>query len=769
MLNTLKRFRSRAGRKLFEFIVRRLARSEGFLDPISILSKMRRFAQPSEVYEPVELLRSGAVFHARGLLNTRAIQHNLDWIWPYWVVQQFNPRSSSFIPRGFSLTHINMTHRNWTAIGLPDIPVYPVVDPRGLITPYYDGWSIEPWFIPDQSSVPPLFPSQCPSSIQNWDVEHDVLRLNAAVFRDNLRVESSAGVEYVNNSPVCMIQYRVESGIDGWLAIGLRPCNPEGISLINSIRFEMETNAWRINEAGIVSFSEIPERHMVSSYHDGDVRYMIPRGPQGKSVQCHAGLATGAALFRITGDTARTTRIQIPLDQDPEYLDQQSGIKTQVPTSWNTLLNRVPALDVPDKLYRTLYRQSILSLILHSPGDVYPGPFIYKRFWFRDAAFIGQALLAAGLSDRVLRCLKQYPGRQKRSGFFHSQDGEWDSNGEALWLMHEYGQFTGQKPLDEWIASIERGADWIIGKRQETLGDGDAIHAGLLPAGFSAEHLGLNNYYYWDDFWATAGLRSAAGMLRLSGRKNRVNLYHDEADHLLQIIRKSIAAKADDRQYSGIPASPYRRMDSGAVGSLVSVYPLNILGADSRDIRDTVNFLVEHCMVDHAFFQDNIHSGMNAYLTLHIAQVMLKNSDQRAFQLIDSVADLASPTGQWPEAIHPGTRGGCMGDGHHVWASAEWFMIIRNMFVREDSDRLVLLKGIPGRWLESNQHIRLEAAPTHHGMITVSCKVEKGKARVRYSLNDIRQPVRLSFELPGFENETVTADSDGDVTLERME
>ncbi len=34
--------------------------------------------------------------------------------------------------------------------------------------------------------------------------------------------------------------------------------------------------------------------------------------------------------------------------------------------------------------------------------------------------------------------------------------------------------------------------------------------------------------------------------------------------------------------------------------------------------------------------------------------------------LLDTVAALASPTGQWPEAIHPHTGGGCMGDGQHV-------------------------------------------------------------------------------------------------------
>ena len=54
-------------------------------------TRLRSFAQPSEVAEPIELLRAGALFHARGLVNTKAIQHNLDLVWPYWVERR-SPR-----------------------------------------------------------------------------------------------------------------------------------------------------------------------------------------------------------------------------------------------------------------------------------------------------------------------------------------------------------------------------------------------------------------------------------------------------------------------------------------------------------------------------------------------------------------------------------------------------------------------------------------------------------------------------------------------------
>ena len=86
---------------------------------------------PSQVLAPTELIRAGIMLMARGLINSQAIQHNLDWVWPYWVEQQFDPRNPAFIPRAFSMTHINITHRNWTAVGLPGRLEMPLVDPRG--------------------------------------------------------------------------------------------------------------------------------------------------------------------------------------------------------------------------------------------------------------------------------------------------------------------------------------------------------------------------------------------------------------------------------------------------------------------------------------------------------------------------------------------------------------------------------------------------------------------------------------------------------------
>src|ERR1043166_309127 len=193
----------------FRFLITRAARAYGFMDPVSVLAKLRNFAQPSEVGEPIELLRAGMLFHARGLVNTKAIQNNLDWVWPYWVERQFNPADESFIPRAFSFSHINLTHRNWTAVGLPDVAYCPIVDPRGLVTPLFDGWSMDFWLLPEKG--PLLLPSKLLDGdfAQILAVEEELHVQSRATWKDGASLSSDVRLCLHNHEPHCCVHARV--------------------------------------------------------------------------------------------------------------------------------------------------------------------------------------------------------------------------------------------------------------------------------------------------------------------------------------------------------------------------------------------------------------------------------------------------------------------------------------------------------------------------------------------------------------------------------
>jgi len=692
----------------WRFFVRRFATAHGFLDPLALMARMQRFAEPSEVSEPIELLRAGAVFHGRALINSKVIQHNLDWVWPYWVERQFNPRDESFIPRAFSITHCNLSHRNWTAVGLPDCEEMPIVDPRGLLTPHYDGWSLDAWVIGENGEQ--LIPSKLKSCDQRLEMDENIAVVTESALGD-LKLHNCACVEIDSAGAHCLLDLKADcGGSDGWLVVTLRPCNPEGVSFVHQVRLDDNRRHWRVEDKLAVDFEHPVDRHLASDYRHGDIFLHLQDSGGRMHGECNVGMASAAALFRIEAGATRHVGVRIPLHSDKRKNQPQRG--------WPDSLQHHCALSVPDKKFQFLYDAAIRTLVLHSPKDVYPGPYTYKRFWFRDAAFMIQTLLYAGLVQRAERALDQFPHRQKRDGFFRSQDGEWDSNGEALWIFDLFCQLTNRPLKKDWHEPVLRGARWITGKRLPR--DGSRC-GGLLPAGFSAEHLGPNDCYYWDDFWGVAGLRAAAAICERAGLANDAEAFNAQADDFQQTVDESLAAAAERLGRPAMPASPNRRLDAGAIGSVVAGYPLQLYPPDDPRLTNLAEFLMENCFVSGGFFQDMIHSGINAYLTLHIAQLLLRTGDPRCIDLMRNVAKLASLTGQWPEAIHPHSLGGCMGDGQHAWAAAEWVAMQRNCFVREEGDSLVLASGLPPEWLadESGAPIRFGPALTRFGKITL--------------------------------------------------
>jgi hypothetical protein len=725
-------------------LISRAARAYGFLDPVKLVAKIRGFAQPSEFSEPIELLRAGMLFHARGLVNTKAIQNNLDWIWPYWVERQFNPDDVSFIPRAFSFSHINLTHRNWTAVGRPDVPYYPIVDPRGLVTPLFDGWSLDFWLVTAAGKI--LAPAKLATFSQTLACDSN-LHVRSVATWSEASLETDVALVVNNTEPHCSVAVRPVGLREGWVAVSLRPYNPEGISFMEKIAVTADQSGLLVNGRHPVLFDRKPSRIVLSTYKDGDASQRLSEPVSETAVNCSVGMATAVALFPLESVAEHPLDVRTPIYNELEP-KKRLVITARIP--WNDALSRYAKLRIADVRKQRLYDLAVANLVLHAPDEVYPGPYTYKRFWFRDAAFVLNAILALGDVERVRRALRQFAPRQRHDGYFLSQEGEWDSNGEAIWTYHRFCTLTGEPPTEEWLVAIEKGAKWIMEKRLPR--DSGLPEAGLLPAGFSAEHLGPNDFYYWDDFWAVAGLRCAAEMLEQRSPKFAARCAAEAEDFLATIVR-SFPVGPHRRFPGAIPASPRRRMDSGAIGSIVADYPLQLFPPADTAILRTADYLRDHSSYDGGFFQNMIHSGINAYLTLHLAQVRLRAGEvQAAWDLIDRVAALASPTGQWPEAIHPRTFGGCMGDGQHIWAAAEWALMLRACWLRSEDDRIVIAPGVPEAWWSAETGAAFGPTLTRFGAVSVSVRAKSGGSGVLLTVdgNWRGQPPRLDVRLPGF-------------------
>ena len=721
----------------WRLIIKKLAKKHGFIDPIQLVSAVNRLAQPSEVAAPVELLRLTAVLHARGLINSQVIQNNLDWIWPYWVQEQFNPENRSFIPRAFSLTHINLTHRNWTAVGVPGVDSLPIVDPRGMVTPIYDGWSIDSWLVTEDGYR--LLPSKSGTAKQILEML-DNLSVMTDILDDKNYITSRVEVEEHKDDIVCKIKITGSMKDKGYLVVSLRPFNPEGISFIHEV--SEIPSGWRVNGKDKIFFENQYNKQMFSDYRNGDVANKLFRSNSSKKTKCDVGLCTAAALFEVEPGSEKQVRVAVPLKKTTKKTHKISQVK------WPDVIKPIPKLEIPDDTYKYLYDASIRNLILLSPRKVFAGPYTYKEFWFRDAVYAIFAMLSLNLHDRAKDIIGRFLKKQTPTGYFKSQDGEWDSNGQVLWIMRKFCEMAGESPDKKWEKPIINALNWIIRKRKSNKNKGKC--SGLFPAGFSAEHFGPNDYYYWDDFWGVAGLEAGIFLLKKLGREDLVEDYLKEKNSFLGSINESIEKVQKEQGISTITSSPFRRMDSSAVGNLVASYPLQIYGAKDESMTDTVNYLGMNDFLKGLFFHEIAHSGVNIYLSLEIAQVLLRRGDPRFFDIIEAVSNMASDTGQWPEAIHPWTGGGCMGDGQHLWASSEWIMMVRNCFMREEGNTLILCSGIPKHWIVGENKVFFGPAATRFGSVSLRIEPDKGKVRISIDADWHGDEPAVEIRIPGY-------------------
>ncbi|MFO7871457.1 MAG: hypothetical protein R6V03_08510 [Kiritimatiellia bacterium] len=710
----------------WKWLIACAAKSYGIMDPFMLLARLRKFAEPSEVDAPMELIRAWTMFQARGVVNTRAIQHNLDWVWPYWVERQFNPRDPSFVPRSFSFTHINLTQRNWTAVALPDSDMYAIVDPRGLVTPLDTGWSLDAWVSAEGDR---LVPSRCKNAVQHMYCG-ERLAVRTCVEERGMKIESTAEMHRAGGAgSVLRVEWKAEGPGGAQLCVALRPYNPEGVQFIDSVEPEAKGSGWRVNGRTSVAFDRVPARCPASTYRKGDVFHRLSEDSLESGVRCPVGMATAAAVFPVKENGPDSVAVEIPMKEKPARPARVGG-RYRPEKSWELLDGKIPAFDVPDRRMSYIYEAAARTLLVLSAGEVYPGPYTYRRFWFRDACVMLNALLALNHEEPCRRAFEHSFGRRQTvRGFFQSPQGEWDSNGQVLWLAGRWHSLSGNPMSADILKILRKGADWLCRKRISGLPG--RPHRGLLPSGFSAEHFGPNNYYYWDNFWGVAGLRSAAAVFESHGQGECREKWSRDADSYEQCILDDIERIPPERSRGGIPAAPGRRMDAGAVGSLVADYPLRLFPPRHERITGTLEFLMKECMIDDGFFHDMTHSGINPYLTLHLAQVLLRCGDARFERLVRKVAGLASSTGQWPEAVHPVTLGGCMGDGQHGWAAAEWVLMMRALFVREEEGKLVIGSGLFPEWLESGEVLRFGPTPTPYGPVTVRVDTSREKPEVK--------------------------------------
>ncbi|HMK39003.1 MAG TPA: hypothetical protein VK569_06655, partial [Bacteroidota bacterium] len=492
---------------------------------------------------PTELIPLNTIQLARGLLNFTLLQSLEGWVLPYWAERQYDPADAGFIPRSHLGLSINITRRNWTAVGSPSCNVEPVVDPRGAVMPLRNRWTSECWL---KSGGGVSFPSRAGSvrqmlrdglPIVTTSYDSGTIRLDQTVSVDGSRLMQEITLLNTGTAPE-----------ECSLAFAIRPFNPEGACLLRDIRFEASDSSFVMDGTERFMLPGPPDSVHCSNHAGGDCAAFFAGGGEtsgGSShASCDAGLAHGYAAYgmSLAPRESRSFRAVVDLEPGRGGNEPGNGDPLRAESAWRSLLAGGTEITTPEGGINEIIRASLSTLLLLTDGDsITPGPWTYHQFWFRDAAVMLRALDAFGFHSQARAVIRSFPSMQESSGFFRSQQGEWDSNGQALWTVWQHVLLSGECAFGpDMFDALGKGALWIARKRRGE-GNQDAAE-GLMPAGLSAEHLGLADRYFWDNWWSLAGLDAYARLCRLTGRRQEEEQARRELDQYREDIERSVAA-----------------------------------------------------------------------------------------------------------------------------------------------------------------------------------------------------------------------------------
>ncbi|MCX7984981.1 MAG: hypothetical protein N3A63_08795 [Bacteroidetes bacterium] len=718
---------------------------------------------------PEELFHLSAPMITRGLLNFAIFQMKREWIYPYWVHKQLDPTDNSFIPRSQNPLMINITHRNWTMLGSPHGQHEAIVDPRGVMTPLPREWSIDVYLINEDGC---FFPSFIEPMSQEYDTTAPLITTtfrygNHILTRRAFVDTTSKGVDVVFES--ASVRNSTPNNTSGYVIIAIRPFNPEGVAPISSLTWNPPRTLYVDHRIGVV-FNEEPTTVLLSNSTAGDLavtlktmhsqqrldQYLEELHSTPSSIRCESGLSHALCIFRISIEPYSETSIHwsVALDspEAPIHDTPRSTWKVSFTTHHQTHQKRWArerlkgaSITFGTKDFQNIFDANVLFLLqLHDDDFISPGPYLYHQFWFRDAVPMLHALNRLGYFQRVQQTLDAFPAYLQTNGFFKAPDGEWDSNGAVLWILKQYYTLTHRTAwLKNFFQYVEVAVDWILKKRTEHQFP-FKNHRGLLPPSISAEHLGTVDQYYWDSFWSFAGIRSAIHLASALAKNEHYLKWSRELDAFTDDLKTSIQEVSTRLGASLIPASPTRPFDEGAIGSICGVYPLRIHDLAPEQFSNTVHECTRRYVSDRGFYHPFIHSGYNPYLTLQLAHAYLVlNNTHKAWDIALTILNHCKQPYSLPEALHPRTNGGVMGDGNHGWAAAEIVLFFLEALVSDDGTVLRLFQHA-GPLVTWGYNLSCHKLPTTFGTLSFTLEYHSETKGVLALTFDAQEPLKPS-------------------------
>ncbi len=413
---------------------------------------------------------------------------------------------------------------------------------------------------------------------------------------------------------------------------------------------------------------------------------------------------------------------------------------------WQDFLRKGAIIGVPEEKPSLTYYASLAYTFIGRDGTVIkPGEGFYDEFYLRDGAYQTHALDVAGFASEGKESLAHFLTYQKADGQFVSQEGELDGNGQALWALYAHYSLTGDRAwLSEVYPAARKAVLWIERARQ-TKGRPDSPYFGILFASIAdGENLMQTpKHIVGYDFWNLRGVNCTARMAEALGEESDAQAYGQLFESYKACVENGLRKAGFDwfpPTYEGVGTS---------WGNLTMLHPTRLF--DPLDARVTATLdrvragFVEGTIRWGEEEKGVIHPYMSTYVTN--SEVVRGEREKAVDHFYHYLAHTTSTHG-FPEGVYYMTRTAWGDTVPHLWAAAQYIILLRKMLLREDGEALHLLPAVPVAWLRPGKKIVLLGAPTVFGKANLAVNGLEDGCDVRFSWPDRKTPKQVIFHIP---------------------
>ncbi|MFH1779003.1 MAG: hypothetical protein ABH847_03115, partial [Candidatus Omnitrophota bacterium] len=311
---------------------------------------------------------------------------------------------------------------------------------------------------------------------------------------------------------------------------------------------------------------------------------------------------------------------------------------------------------------------------------------------------------------------------------------EYDAQGEFIYAVLEYYNFTKDKKfLEEKLPAVENALKYLVEIRKrrttEEFKDGPPekrIFYGILPESNSHEGYFPAQHSYWDDFWALKGWKDARTIAKVLKRKDLIKWIDAEEGDFRKSVYDSIGLVMRIKNIDYVPGCA-EKGDFDATSTAIAIFPCDEYESlPQPQLDNTFRKYYKDTFLPR--LKEDWKGSFTPYEIRSISSFILMGQKEKALNMLKYFQTVKRPRewNHWAEVVfseyrHPQY----IGDMPHTWIGAEYINAVRNLFVYEKDDKLILGAGIPSEWTEDERGITVKNFPTHYGNINYTIKQTK--------------------------------------------